>query len=196
MKHNIAHIIAIYYWPFSGGSWVHSSKPVQYISLARLGTSSLMFLNEKWVSNYLSYNLVAQSLNRHVTITLIKTINFSLFPIKYCFVVFPLGKVSVNFAYMLATLTMTGKHSYDSPGASEASWWRHQMETFSASLVLCAGNSPVTGEFTPQRPLTRSFDVFFHLRLKKRLSKQSIPRSFETSQCSLWRHCSVHIHYG
>ena len=23
------------------------------------------------------------------------------------------------------------------------SWWRHQMETFSASLALCAGNSPV-----------------------------------------------------
>ena len=26
-------------------------------------------------------------------------------------------------------------------------WWRHQMETFSASLAICAGNSPVTGEF-------------------------------------------------
>ena len=25
-------------------------------------------------------------------------------------------------------------------------WWRHQMETFSASLALCAENSPVTGE--------------------------------------------------
>ena len=24
-----------------------------------------------------------------------------------------------------------------------SSWWRHQMETFSALLVLCAGNSPV-----------------------------------------------------
>ena len=38
-------------------------------------------------------------------------------------------------------------------------WWRHQMETFSALLVLCAGNSPVTGEFPAQRPVTRSFDV-------------------------------------
>ena len=27
------------------------------------------------------------------------------------------------------------------------SWWRHQMETFSALLALCAGNSPVTGVF-------------------------------------------------
>ena len=25
-------------------------------------------------------------------------------------------------------------------------WWRHQMETFSALLAICAGNSPVTGE--------------------------------------------------
>ena len=53
------------------------------------------------------------------------------------------------------------------------SWWRHQMETFSALLALCAWNSPVTGEFPAQRPVTRSFDVFFDLRLNIRLSKQS-----------------------
>ena len=52
-------------------------------------------------------------------------------------------------------------------------WWRHQMETFSALLAVCAGNSPVPGEFPSQRPVTRSFDVFFDLRLNKRLSKQS-----------------------
>ena len=52
------------------------------------------------------------------------------------------------------------------------SWWRHQMETFSALQVLCAGNSPVTGEFPSQRPVTRSFHVFFDLLLNKRLSKQ------------------------
>ena len=44
-------------------------------------------------------------------------------------------------------------------------WWRHQMETFSALLAFCAGNSPVPGEFPSQRPSTRSFDVFFDLRL-------------------------------
>ena len=38
-------------------------------------------------------------------------------------------------------------------------WWRHQMETFSALLAICAGNSPVPGEFPTQRPVTRSFDV-------------------------------------
>ena len=42
-------------------------------------------------------------------------------------------------------------------------WWRHQMVTFSAFLALCAGNSPVTGEFPYQRPVTRCFDVFFDL---------------------------------
>ena len=40
-------------------------------------------------------------------------------------------------------------------------WWRHQMETFSALLAICAGNSPVTGDFPAQRPVTQNFDVFF-----------------------------------
>ena len=51
---------------------------------------------------------------------------------------------------------------------SAYTWWRHQMETFSALLALCAGNSPVTGEFPTQRPVTRSFNVFFDLRLMNR----------------------------
>ena len=50
-------------------------------------------------------------------------------------------------------------------------WWRHQMETFSALLAICARNSPVFGEFPAQRPVTRSFEVFFDLRPNKRLSK-------------------------
>ena len=41
-----------------------------------------------------------------------------------------------------------------------------------ALLALCAGNSPVTGEFPAQRQVTRSFDVFFDLGLNKRLSKR------------------------
>ena len=46
------------------------------------------------------------------------------------------------------------------------------METFSALLAFCAGNSPVPGEFPTQRPVTQSFDVFFDLRLNKLLSKK------------------------
>ena len=45
------------------------------------------------------------------------------------------------------------------------------METFYALLAICAGNSPVTGEFSEQRPVTGSFDVFFDLRLNKQLSE-------------------------
>ena len=51
------------------------------------------------------------------------------------------------------------------------SWWRQQMETFSALLAICAWNSPVPDEFPAQRPVTRSFDVFFDLLPNKRLSK-------------------------
>ena len=70
-------------------------------------------------------------------------------------------------------------------------WWRHRMETFSALLVLCVGNSPVTGEFPTQRPVARSFGVFFDLRLNKRLSKQSRGRWLETPSRSLWHDCNV-----
>ena len=42
-----------------------------------------------------------------------------------------------------------------------------------------------------QRPVTRSFDVFFELRLNKRLSKQSWGWWFETLPPPLWRHCNV-----
>ena len=64
-------------------------------------------------------------------------------------------------------------------------WWRHQMETFSAWLAFCAGNSLVTGKFPSQRPVTRSFDVFFDLN--KPLSKKSRRQWFETQSPSLWR---------
>ena len=47
------------------------------------------------------------------------------------------------------------------------------MEAISALLAFCAGNSPVTGEFPAQRPVTRGFDVFFDLHPNKQLSKQS-----------------------
>ena len=71
------------------------------------------------------------------------------------------------------------------------SWWRHEMETFSVLLAICAGNSPVPGEFPAHRPVTRSFDVFFDLRLNKRLSKQSWGWWFEMLSRPLWRHCHV-----
>ena len=42
-----------------------------------------------------------------------------------------------------------------------------------------------------QRPVTRSFDVFFDRYLNNRLRKQSWGWWFETPSCSLWRHSDV-----
>ena len=44
------------------------------------------------------------------------------------------------------------------------------MGIFSALLALSEGNLPVTGGSPSQRPVTRSFDVFFDLRLNKRMN--------------------------
>ena len=68
------------------------------------------------------------------------------------------------------------------------------MKTFSALLAICAGNSPVTGEFPAQRQVTGSFDIIFDMHLNKRLSKQSRGWWFETPLCPLWRHCNVFHH--
>ena len=75
-------------------------------------------------------------------------------------------KVS-NYFVMPQMLTKIMQTS--TPQCSLYSWLRHQMETLPR-----AENSPVIGEFPSQRPVTRSFDVFFDLRLNKRLSKQLI----------------------
>ena len=68
------------------------------------------------------------------------------------------------------------------------------MKTFSVLPTICAGNSPVPGEFPTQRPVTRSF-VYFDLRPNKRLSKQSWGWWFETLSCSLWRHRNAVEHF-
>ena len=70
------------------------------------------------------------------------------------------------------------------------------METFSALLALCVGNSPVTGEFPSQWPVTRSFHVYFDLRLNKRLSKQLWGWWFVTPSGPLWCHCNSSSFYG
>ena len=65
------------------------------------------------------------------------------------------------------------------------------METFSALLAICAGNSPAPGEFPAQRPVTRGFDVFFDLSLNKRLKcvemeQISSPSNRFTATQNLW----------
>ena len=64
--------------------------------------------------------------------------------------------------------------------------WKH----FPRYWTLCEEFISVTSEFPAQRPVTRSFDVFFDLRLNKRLSKQSRCWWFEMPLRPLWRHCN------
>ena len=85
---------------------------------------------------------------------------------------------------------MTKKYMWSQMELNEISWWCNQMETFSALMAICAGNLQVTGEFPAQRPVTRSFDIFFNLHLNKRLSKQWWGWWFEKPSCPLRRHCN------
>ena len=76
-----------------------------------------------------------------------------------------------------------------------STWWRHQMETFSALPPLCVGNPPVTAGFPSQRPMTRSFETFFGLHLNKRLSEHSSRHAHYDVTVMHWsfvRECTGH----
>ena len=65
--------------------------------------------------------------------------------------------------------------------------WKHFPRNW--PFVRGIHRSPLN--FPAQKPVTRSFDVFFYLRLNKRLSKQSWGWWFETLSRPLWHHCDV-----
>ena len=83
-------------------------------------------------------------------------------------------------------------YAYMSPGFSEM---RYMMTSSNGNIFRVTGH--FSGEFTgprwipAQRPVTQSVDVFFDLRLNKRLSKQSWGWWFETLPRPLWRHSNV-----
>ena len=82
-----------------------------------------------------------------------------------------------------------------------AKWCITHMMTLSNGNIfhvtgpLC-GEFTSSGEFPTQRPMLRNFDVFFDLRLNKRLSKQPWGWWFETPSWSLWRRCNDQEWYG
>ena len=88
---------------------------------------------------------------------------------------------------LIAVLFFTVSHDFH----TESSIMTSSNGNISALLAFYAGNSPVTGEFHTKRPVRRSFDVFFDLRLNKPLNKQSWGWWFETLSHPLWRHCNV-----
>ena len=82
--------------------------------------------------------------------------------------------------------------SYDSYRVSMTFVWMMTSSNgniFHVTGHLC-GEFTGPGEFPTQRPVTRSFDVFFDLRLNKRLSEQPWGWWFETPSWSLWRQCN------
>ena len=67
----------------------------------------------------------------------------------------------------------------------------NMMTSSNGNIFRVTGH--LCGEFPTQMPVTRSFDVFFHLRLNKRLSKQPRGWWFETLSLSLWRRRNEHL---
>ena len=70
-----------------------------------------------------------------------------------------------------------------------SSWWHYKMETFSVLLTLCVRNSPVTGEFTTQRPVTQSFDASLICAWTNGWGR----RWFEMPSHPIWRHCNANV---
>ena len=107
------------------------------------------------------------------------------------------AKIGYDMKYYNPTLI-----PHPTPPHPTPTWWRHQMETFSALLAICAGNSLVTGKFPAQRSVMRSFNIFSDLHLNKRLCKQLWGCWFEMPSRPLWPHCNdthkhiQHIHDG
>ena len=70
---------------------------------------------------------------------------------------------------------------------SHSNWWHDDVIKWKHFPRSWPSVTPVTGGFPSQKPVTRSFEVSFDLRLNKRLSKQSRSQWFETPSRPLWR---------
>ena len=98
---------------------------------------------------------------------------------------------------VLVALSDAGWYSWDRQRCNNATWCDANIMMASSNGNIFRVTGPLCGEFTgpgefpTQRPVTRSFDVFFDLRLNKRLSKQPRGWWFETPSWSLWRQCNV-----
>ena len=75
--------------------------------------------------------------------------------------IFSQNYICVNFIFLTANYLDCSSCEIIGMSLGPITWWRHQMETFSALLAICAGNSPVPGEIPTQRPVTRSFFIFY-----------------------------------
>ena len=90
---------------------------------------------------------------------------------------------------ILGIYFLVQEHSHSKTGVK---WTPYMVTSSNGNIFRVTG--PLCGEFTgpgefpAQRPVTRSFDVVFDLRLNTQLSKQPWGWWFETPSWSLWRH--------
>ena len=150
-KHSGDHVCLLYiywtstwnveYWWITHERWILAIRYVHYDphTLTPYSLRELMYcrsLNNRWVSGILYLIICIATLGATV---LRNRDNYK--------------EVESVLEWFLSSLMVIneGKWTY--------TWWRHQMEALSALLAICAGNSPASGEFPAQRPVTRSFDV-------------------------------------
>ena len=101
-----------------------------------------------------------------------------LYRTQYLRFVVSCGNSSTNFTYKVY---MVRYFTHD-----DVIKWKH----FPSYWPIFAGNSSVPGVFPAQRPVMLSFDVFFDLRLNKRLNKQSWGWWCEMLSRPLLRRCN------
>ena len=111
-----------------------------------------------------------------------------------------IGTIVQTNGLCLVILTMVCyvKHMFHWLG-QDLDEWKCMMTSSNGNIFrvtgpLC-GELTGPGEFPTQRPVTRSFDVFFDLRLNKQLSKQPWGWWFETPSWSLWRQRNGDAHF-
>ena len=118
-----------------------------------------------------------------------------MFDMSSLFLPFFMQRDPTFFSNVLANgLALNGAHD---PNLKQTRSSKQKNGDFIRSYMMTSSNGSIfriagllCGEIPAQRPVTRSFDVFFDLRLKQQLSKQWRRRWFETPSRSLWRHCT------
>ena len=94
--------------------------------------------------------------------------------------------------YLYATSFQTFTSHLHLPSNPDCSWYQVMMTSSNGNIFRVTGN--LCGKFTDPRWIPRTkasdaeLDVFFDLRLNKRLSKQSWGWWFETLSRPFWRH--------
>ena len=148
--------------------WNQNHSQIFYKHLYKEYSESVQYLR-LWFSECISWGIIFSSNNTHAMILTDDALKLFSSWIHY--------KEQYNFFVSIKSFTWNFQLVI---------FLDHQIEPFSALLVICAGNSPVPGEFPSQRPVKQSIDIFFDMCLNKGLRKQSwLQWWFATPSCSL-----------